>query len=348
MKKKIIRNLTLLGVGTIGFVILGCGPPPTRYHSTTEYYKSTPSGAKIYFGTNREAVSTYKCTTPCKDSKTGANYYPSWGAGYYKATKRGYQPMIQHLPRSSSDRTVTFDLERLPRFPVPPKVRYPDPDTVAVTKPTLDSNKHAGLRLSKKKTIAIMSFKEPEGSGAGSLMADSMILELQNRGFKVVDREQIEKLMREHGMMAGGKTRLTDLEISKKLGKLVQADYIMYGAITEYTAKSENISLSPVMHDSDIQRYEEDYRAFVDFYRDNEDVVRIPTMPKSIQEWELDYASKARNSYINIARVGVTTKMVDVKSSKIVYVGISNVTDKRLQQGMKRIVNRMTEDMLAR
>lgn len=348
MKKKIIHNLTLLAVATVGFIILGCGPPPTQYYTIHQYFKSAPSGAKVYYGKTKESISAYQCTTPCSDKTTGANYRPSWNAGFYKATKRGYQPMIQYQARTSSDMSLSFNLERLPRFPTPPKVRYPDPDSVAVTKPMLESNKHAGLRLSKKKTIAIMSFKEPIGSGAGSLMSDSMILELANRGFKVVDREQIEKLMREHGMMASGKTRLTDLEISKKLGKLVRADYIVYGAITEYTAKSENISLSPVIRDSDLQRYDEEYRAFVDFYRDNDDVERMPTFPKAIQEWELDYASKAKNSYINIARVGVTAKMVDVKSSKIVYVGIANVTDKRLQQGMKRIVNVMIEDVLAK
>lgn len=343
MKKQTTYKLILLAVASVGFVIMGCGP---TYHTIYEYYQSTPSGAKIYYGSDRNNISTYQCTTPCSDSTTGTNYVPSWNGGFYKAVKRGYQPSIQSLPRTSTNRTVRFDLEKLPKFPTPPQVRYPDPDTVAVTKPLLDANKHAGLRLTKKKTIAIINFKEPANSGAGSLMADSMILELKNRNFKVVDRDQIEKLMREHGLMAGGKTKMTDLEISKKLGKLVQADYIVYGAITEYNAKSENISLSPVIRDSDLRRYDDEYRAYVDFYRDNEDVERMPSMPKSIQEWELDYASKAKNSYITIARVGVTAKMVDMKSSNIVYVGIANITDKRLQQGVRRIVNAMTDDIL--
>ncbi|MCW8924610.1 MAG: CsgG/HfaB family protein [Gammaproteobacteria bacterium] len=341
MKKQLTYKLTLLAVVSVGFVILGCGP---NYRTIYQTFKSTPAGAKIYYGSDRNNISNYKCTTPCSDSYTST--YPAWSANYYKAVKRGYQPSIQHQTYTTSNMSLTFDLEKLPRFPTPPKVRYPDPDTVAITKPLLDANKHAGLRLSKKQTIAIINFKEPANSGAGSLMADSMILELKNRNFKVVDRDQIEKLMREHGLMAGGKTKMTDLEISKKLGKLVQADYIIYGAITEYSAKSENISLSPVIHDSDLRRYDEEYRAFVDFYRDNQDVERMPTMPKSIQEWELDYASKAKQSYITIARVGVTAKMVDMKSSNIVYVGIANVTDKRLQQGVRRIVNAMTEDIL--
>lgn len=343
MNKQQKYKLTLLAVASIGFVILGCGP---TYYTIHEYYQSTPAGAKIYFGNTRDNISTYQCTTPCSDSTTGADYQPAWSGGYYKAEKRGYQPSIQNHPRSSASRTLVFNLEKLPEYPTPPQVEYPDPDSVAVTQPSLESNKHAALRMTNKSTIAIMSFKEPAGSGAGSLMSDSMIMDLQNRGYKVVDREQIEKLMREHGLMADGKTNMTDLEISKKLGKLVQADYIVYGAITEYTAKSENISLSPVIRDSDLRRYDQEYRAYVNFYRDNEDVEKVPLMPRSIQEWELEYASKAKNSYINIARVGVTAKIVDVKSSSIVYVGISNVTDKRLQQGMKRIVNTMVADLV--
>ena len=46
---------------------------------------------------------------------------------------------------------------------------------------------------------------------------------------------------------------------------------------------------------------------------------------------------------MNIARVGVTAKVIDVKTGKIQWVGFASVADVRLQEGSKRVVEAMLD-----
>jgi hypothetical protein len=100
------------------------------------------------------------------------------------------------------------------------------------------------------------------------------------------------------------------------------------------------VQLSPQIKDEELARYEQEYRAYTTFYQQNDELQR-PERVKTLQEWEIDYASKAKSSYINIARVGMTAKIIEVKTSKIVWVGFASVSDMRLQEASKRIVEEM-------
>lgn len=256
--------------------------------------------------------------------------------------------MVEYVEASASTNSVDVVLEPLPKRPEPPAFTFPSMEDVAVTPLDIEANRSPNLVIAPGATIAVMAFQEPAGSGAGSLVADNLILDLQVKGYNVVDREQIERIMREQGMMADGKTKLTDLEISKKLGQLLQADFIIYGAITEYVSKSENIQLSPIVDPKDRGRYQREYDEFVNFYQDFADEFpNPPTLPKSLRDWEFEAAGNAKRTYINIARVGVTAKVVEIKSSDIVWVGFASLQDLRIQPAMRRIIDGMSYSFLA-
>ena len=345
MKYGLSSKLIVLSMLVAGLIFQGCASPPPTY---TIYSKvdSDPPGADVYWGTDQANLTNKVGTTPYSSRSTGTR--PYFYAGYYKVVKRGYKPAIKEVAVSYATRSVAVVLEDLPRRPEPPAFVYPSVEEVAVKPLDIEANRTPGFEVGPKDTIAVMAFDEPAGSGAGSLVADNLILALQVKGYNVVDREQIERLMREQGLMADGKTALTDLEISRKLGKLLKADYIIYGAITEYVSKSENVQLSPIIDASDRNRYQREYDEYVDFYDEfADDFDRLPTMPKTLREWEFDAAGNAQRTYINIARVGVTAKIVNVASSDIVWVGFASLQDLRIQRGMRRIVEGMTYSFLA-
>ena len=327
-----------------GFVIGGCSSITYIYSNID----SDPQGADVYYGSSRNAITNHLGKTPYSNSTWADGYQPSWNAGYYKIVKRGFKPSITQVQKTYGNLAFTVALEPLPRMPDPPEFVYPSVEEVAITPLDIQANRSPGLTIQPKNIIAVMAFQEPPGSGAGSLVADNLILDLQVKGYNVVDREQIERIMREQGMMADGKTTLTDLEISTKLGKILKADYIIYGAITEYVSMSENVQLSPIISPNDRNRYQREYDEFVNFYTEfADDFATLPTMPKKMREWEFEAAGNARRSYINIARVGVTAKIVNVSTSDIVWVGFASLQDLRIQQGMRRIVEGMTYSFLS-
>lgn len=274
------------------------------------------------------------------DAKTEVK--PTWAKGFFRATMKGYRNQVVAVEEKGESYKVHFDMVPLPKFPEPPVAFYPSPESVIITPVMLDQNKDQMLVIDPSKTLAIYLFKEPEGSGAGSLVADSLILNLRNRGYRVVDRDAIDKALREQGMIADRKTLTEDNEVMSKIGKITNADYFIMGAITDYSAKSETVNISPIVLDSEKERYTKQMNEYLDYYASQGE--QPPAEPRSLQSWEMEYASKPKSYYISIARVGVTAKMIDVGTSRIVWVGIGNASDMRLQEDVKRIANAMIDD----
>jgi curli biogenesis system outer membrane secretion channel CsgG len=330
-----ISKLQCLSFLLIIFWALACAQPPHYY---TKKITSQPAGAKLSLKcgskvNDKDAAFTYEGVTPWNDSSQNG-----WNNCIYKAELRGYLPKIFNITGGYREIYENVVLDPFPKVPTPPKAIYPDPESVAVKPLTLDVPDN-GFTIGKGTKIATMTFKQHEGSGAGALVADSLILHLQRLGYNVIDREMIESVLKEQNIIAEGKTNLSDLEVSKRIGQLFHADYFVSGAITEYSAQSQNIALSPSVSDEEKEKYIQKYDEYMGIMRVNE--IEPTVAPKTMQEWELEYASKPKSSYISIARVGITLKIVDIKTSKIVWVGIAHTSDTRLQEGMKRIVEGM-------
>lgn len=231
-----------------------------------------------------------------------------------------------------------------------PKIYTKTVPAVVQTKAIPDSNKNISFSIDKAKdTIAILSLKEPPGSGAGALAADQFVMAFQKKGYHVIDREQIERVLREKGIIAKGKTTLSDLDIAKKLRSLFAAKYFIFGAITEYNAQNQNIFLPKYVKQDDMEKYEQEY----EIYSKNS-LVQLQQLSNNSSLWvkspdefrEYVENMHSKQMFARIANVGITVKMIDTDSTDIVYVGQCNVSDEKLQNGMKRIVSAIIDELI--
>lgn len=333
--------------------ISGCSTPPPNITIYDDINVSTDTeknidGAEVYWGTTRETINEYIGVTPYQAIKTSVN--PMWSKGYFKIVKSGYKPAIVNVSEvTMANRLTSLVLQPLPKYPTKPQFFVPDTKDIAVTELNLEYTRQPSFYLKKENAIAVVPFQEPVGSGAGALFADNMLLDLLVKGFNVIDREQVDRVMRDKGLSVKGKTMPSEVEISEKLGKLVDADYVIYGAITEYVSKNENILFAPQVETEDRHRYDEERKLFIAFYDEFAgDLKPLPSMPKTLAEWEMDSAKNAKSEYINIARVGVTAKIVNTKTATVVWSGFASLQDLRIQSGIRRIVKGLNESFITK
>lgn len=90
---------------------------------------------------------------------------------------------------------------------------------------------------SDKPRIAVLEFKNKADNqwwwhGGAEAAQDVFVTELVKSGkFRVVEREQLEALMREKGLTLSGDV---DPSTAVKVGKLLGVNYLLTGAVTEY------------------------------------------------------------------------------------------------------------------
>ncbi|MBF0194673.1 MAG: hypothetical protein HQL71_08940 [Magnetococcales bacterium] len=251
------------------------------------------------------------------------------------------------------------DFPKIPSLPKPPKVRYETVDEATVTPVTLNAYRSVEFNISKTNdTVAIMDFQQPkEKEGSGALVADSFIMDMQRRGYQIIEREKIKNIMEEQIRISEDATKLSDLDVAKRVGKLLQADYFLIGAVTEFESSSQVVPLSKILQSSDIDRYTSQQEAYEDQRPKKEKACKeylehfknakcIMPPSTTLDEWNEKIAGKSKNAFAPIARVGLTSKLIDVKTSKIVWVGQANVSDNNLQKGMTRITSKMIQHFL--
>jgi curli biogenesis system outer membrane secretion channel CsgG len=95
----------------------------------------------------------------------------------------------------------------------------------------------AAAEAADKPRIAVLEFQNKADSqywwhGGGEAMADVFITELVKSGkFSVIEREQIDAIMREKGLTLSGDV---DASTAMQIGKLLGVQYMLTGAVTEY------------------------------------------------------------------------------------------------------------------
>ena len=101
-----------------------------------------------------------------------------------------------------------------------------------VAAPTLSSAASA-----EKPRIAVLEFKNKADNqwwyhGGAQAAQDVFVTELFKSGkFRVVDREQLDAMMQEKGLVQSGDI---DPKTAIKLGKILGVNYLLTGAVTEY------------------------------------------------------------------------------------------------------------------
>lgn len=93
---------------------------------------------------------------------------------------------------------------------------------------------------SDKPRIAVLAFENKADnqwwySRGGTAAQDKFVTELVKSGkFRVIDREQLEAIMREKNLTLSGDI---DAKTAMKIGKLMGVQYFLAGAVTEYGAQ---------------------------------------------------------------------------------------------------------------
>lgn len=205
-----------------------------------------------------------------------------------------------------------------------------------------------GHIFKKGSKIAVFSFQSPNLTQGGSLVSDMFSSLLQEQGFSVVERDNIDRILREQSLVGDTRTDLSDLQIANKLGKLVAADYMIFGAVTLYQAEPQTIYIPIRIKKEDRADYEKEYSQYREKYinswkfwiprekkikqlREDEKVLSLP-------EIETELAKVSKQEFRVVASVGISAKVVDVEGGEIIWLGQGEANDFTTVNATQRIL----------
>ncbi len=156
--------------------------------------------------------------------------------------------------------------------------------------------------------IGVMAFSNAwaDLNGVENLFAKYFIRE----GFKVVERAQLESILREHNISVSG---YLDPATTREIGRILGVDVLLIGEVSSYTPARTELTLT-------ISRRSESRPVM------RQDVMRMPdgtyvgyTRPAGMQT---SHQTETRPTEYTInAKVAVIAKLVDVETAEIVWIG---------------------------
>lgn len=332
---------------------------------------STPSDATIFFGTDKNDITKQLGTAPYRQTKTDASSEekPSWEKGFYKAQLNGYRPKVIASEQKSEDLTIHFDLEPVPQPPAPPEFVYPDVKGMVYKPIFIDCYRNPDAEISAATPIIVMAFKENTGQDLGMTVSDALILKLQRRGMVVLEREYVEKAINDLNLPAqaqpapvaaqvasatpgailpptSAKRTPAQIELIKQISEPLKTRFFLIGTVTKYSSGKEEVSVIPIISEAEQLHYQKEYDAYLTYYKSER--LPFPQIPKTLQEWDLEYRNRAKTTSIEVARVAITAKLLDVKSGKAVWTGMVSVTESGIQSGLNKVLDSIVESLSAR
>ncbi len=156
--------------------------------------------------------------------------------------------------------------------------------------------------------IGIMAFSTPWSGiqGVENLFAKYLI----RSGFKVVERAQLESVLKEHGLSVSG---YLAPETTREIGRILGVDTLLVGEVSSYTpARTE---LTTVMN-----RRSESKPVYT------QEVMMLPDgTPVAYMRntgTQVSHSTEVRPTEYTInAQVGIIAKLVDVETGEIVWIG---------------------------
>lgn len=156
--------------------------------------------------------------------------------------------------------------------------------------------------------IGVMGFSSPYSglSGVENLFAKYLI----ESGFKVVERAQLEQVLREHHISVSG---YLSPATTKKIGEILGVDVLLIGEVTSYTPTRKELAMvatrrtesRPVYAQNVMQLPDGSYAAYTQ---------NVGT--------QYTHSTDVRPSEYTInAQVGIIAKLVDVETAEIVWIG---------------------------
>ncbi len=154
---------------------------------------------------------------------------------------------------------------RMPVPPVPPRTSRQSLEMAVNTDPVLNFNSITPIKDTTASTFAVMDFGSPvpdaQQSGAGISSADTFYISLSQRSIKIIERERIKRIAAEQDVIRGSRV-LSDQEKAQRIGRLAGADFMIFGAVTEYKSEVRDVELGMFIPENERQRYETDYQAY--------------------------------------------------------------------------------------
>ena len=236
------------------------------------------------------------------------------------------------------------------RTPYLPRTDYGTPEDVIIKPVNLNTVKLKKEPLFKNgNKVAVFQFSSPNQTQGGSLISDMFSSLLQEKGFNVVERNNIEQILREQKIVGEGRTTLNDLGIAQRLGKLIAADYMVFGAVTLYQTEPQAIYLPIKIRTTDRDEYEKEYLEYRDWFVNNPISFWIPKSEKikklrtdyevlSLDELDNELVKTSRIETRVISSVGISVKIVDVKNVQIIWLGQGETNDFTSVSATRRIL----------
>ena len=210
------------------------------------------------------------------------------------------------------------------------------------------------------------------------MVTDMIALKLLSKPkLRTVDREHIEKVVRELERTASGLIKMTEVERLKKIGELVGADYLLFGSVTEFNTTNMQIKLDRVFGPGEEQRYDKEYKDFVaqveatqanlngqiqgmavagaftmglsqiGIHAAQEQQQKLSDLKSKV--YPLEHYQKnieGTNRLTTVANVGLTAKLIRVSTGKVIWVYQGSKRDMDLRRGMTTLVDGMLESLL--
>ncbi len=162
--------------------------------------------------------------------------------------------------------------------------------------------------FSQLNRIGIMAFSNgwADLNGVENLFAKYLI----RAGFKVVERAQLESILREHHISVSG---YLDPQTTREIGRILGVDVLLIGEVSSYSPARTELTMTasrrsesrPVMH-QDVMRMPDG--SYVGYMR-----------PAGTQ---ISQSTEVRPTEYTInAKVALIAKLVDVETAEIVWIG---------------------------
>jgi hypothetical protein len=197
--------------------------------------------------------------------------------------------------------------------------------------------------------VAVFQFQSPDMTQGGALVSDMFSSLLQEQGFSVVERDNIDSILREQNLVGENRTSLSDLQVADRLGKLTAADYMVFGSVTLYQAEPQTIYIPIRVKEEDRNDYEEEYSKYRRSYLNSWDFwvprerkikrLREEANVFSLSEIETELTKTSKQEFRVIASVGISAKVVDVRRGEIIWLGQGETNDFTTVNATQRILN---------
>lgn len=156
--------------------------------------------------------------------------------------------------------------------------------------------------------IGVMAFTNtrPALQGVENLFAKYLI----SAGFKVVERAQLESVLKEHNISVSG---YLSPETTREIGKILGVDVLLIGEVSSYSPARTELTLTSTRRTESRPVY-------------TQDVMQLPDgtyvgYTRNVGTQYTHSTDVRPTEYTIDARVGIIAKLVDVETAEIVWIG---------------------------